>query len=162
MDVDAAGREHDVVRVPRDRVGGLLVDRPPLVVEPPERLLVLRERPVARRAPAPRPCRRRPRRAPSSRARGAARRVASDPSAPPPSAITFGSRADSASTAASSSISRKADSPQERKISAIESPARASISRSTSTNGAADALGGLRPERRLAGPHEADQRDVPV
>ena len=59
----------------------------------------------------------------------------SDPSAPPPSATTFGSRADRASTAASSSISRKADSPQERKTSAIESPARASISRSRSTNG---------------------------
>ena len=54
LDVDAAGDEHAAVEVPDAGVGGVVVERPPLVVERPECGLVLRERPVAAANPPPR------------------------------------------------------------------------------------------------------------
>ena len=54
LDVDAAGDEHAAVEVPDAGVGGVVVERPPLVVERPECSLVLRERPVAAANPPPR------------------------------------------------------------------------------------------------------------
>ncbi len=54
LDVDAARGEHGAVEVPGARVRGVVVERPPLLVERPERCLVLRERPVAAGDTAPR------------------------------------------------------------------------------------------------------------
>ena len=54
LDVDAAGGEDGAVEIGRACVRRLVVERPPLVVERPERRLVLRQRPVAARDSAPR------------------------------------------------------------------------------------------------------------
>jgi hypothetical protein len=52
-DVDAGGGEHDVVRVAAAGIGGLGVERLPLLVQRSEARLVDRERPVARRDALP-------------------------------------------------------------------------------------------------------------
>ena len=47
LDVDASHGEHDPVDVAGARVGGVVVERAPLLVQRAERRLVLRERPIA-------------------------------------------------------------------------------------------------------------------
>ena len=54
LDVNAARGEDGPEEVAGARVRGVVVERPPLLVERPERRLVLRERPVAAGDPAPR------------------------------------------------------------------------------------------------------------
>ena len=47
LDVDARSREHGVVVVAHDRVGGIGVERPSLLVQALEVVVVLRERTIA-------------------------------------------------------------------------------------------------------------------
>ena len=53
LDVDAAGGEDGPVDILGARIRGIVVERPPLLVERPERCLVLPERPVAAGDAAP-------------------------------------------------------------------------------------------------------------
>ena len=161
LDVDAARGEHGAVDVARSRIRGVVVERLPLLVQRPERSLVLRQRPVAAADAAPRLLGVDLDEDGDGAISRALERIWSVPTAPPPSATTAG--VDRAPGRRPRASTRGAGTPPRRRSrrSARSAPPR-SISRVDVDERPPEPLRERRAERRLAGAHEADQGDVTV